>query len=141
MLKRKKKAKPDFSRGFTTWSISCFLPYILTGILKTEKNPGTTESLCSPPVFPHTLRLSIYLSVRYFSDLPYISRHREIQDIKHFLSTANIRVDLWVRNTSFIWKQEEADAWTQIGRFPLESINLCQYMPCFSFAKSLLLIY
>lgn len=56
-----------------------------------------------------------------------------------FMNSANIRVNLWVRNTSFIWKQEEDDAWTQVGRFPWESMDLCQYMPCFSSAKSILL--
>lgn len=35
------------------------------------------------------------------------------------------------------WK--EVDAWTQLGRFPLESVELCQFMPCLSFAKSPLL--
>lgn len=136
MLKRKKKPSQIFPDGSwslpITRSIFCFLPCILAGILKREKEQeqlkafGAVQFFQMPSICP-------FIISRYFCDLPYISRHRES------MNSANIRVNLWVRNTSFIWKQEEDDSWTQIGRFPLESMDVCQYMPCFSSAKSLLL--
>lgn len=100
---------------------------------KKNRSSWNPLELSSFSRYPPSVHLS---SVRHFCGLPCISRHRVANIL---MNTANVRVNLWIRNTSFIWKQKEVDALTQIGRFPLESVDLCQYMPCFSFAKSLLL--
>lgn len=101
---------------------------------KKNKNDWKPLELSSFSRYPPSVHLSsVDISVSCHT---YLGTEKD-RILNIFMNTENLRINLWVRNTSFIWKQEEADAWTQNGRFPLESMDLCQYMPCFSFIKSL----